>query len=275
MKLRLLLATVIGGVLLSTSAIAQRAYYGVTVTPVGATDTSLITITVNPNLTCPRVGGLSTASVLRIHSGATVGGSAWQNVVPADADSASWRVTGFTRVGDNWVKSFRPRAYFTGVAAGEPITGINFVLNGGPIGGNQWSIEGKSCAADGTVPGGDAGNFFIALPVPATISNQVLDTQITVVGVKPMLKKTSLFGSVTPNPFSASTSLTYSLNSNEVVSVKVFNAIGAEVATLVSGVQTAGTHNVTWNAAKASKGVYLISIVAGNKVDSRRLVKID
>jgi len=275
MKLRLLLTTIGCGILLSTTAFAQRAYYGVTVTPVGATAQDEITITVNPTLTCPRVGGLADAQVLRIHSGATVAGAAWQAVVPADADSAAWRITGFTRIGDNWVKTYRPSTYYTGVAAGETITGINFVLNGGPIGGNQWSIEGKSCQADGTVPGGDAGNFFIPFPVPTTISNQVLDTQIAVLGVKPVLKKANIFGSVQPNPFAGSTSLKYNLSGNENVSVKVYNAIGVEVATLAEGAQTAGTHTITWNAATASKGIYLVRIVAGNKTDSRRLVKID
>lgn len=50
-----------------------------------------------------------------------------------------------------------------------------------------------------------------------------------------------------PNPFNPSTKITYALSAPGVVTLKVFNVLGQEVATLVNGNNAAGTFEVVWN----------------------------
>ncbi|MEW6512051.1 MAG: T9SS type A sorting domain-containing protein [Bacteroidota bacterium] len=64
-----------------------------------------------------------------------------------------------------------------------------------------------------------------------------------------------------PNPFNPSTVISYSLPFDSRVTLKVFNLLGQEVATLVNGVVSAGAHQVEWHPAQTS-GVYFYRLEA-------------
>ena len=68
-----------------------------------------------------------------------------------------------------------------------------------------------------------------------------------------------------PNPFNPSTKIKFSLASDSKVSVKVFNLLGQQVAELLSGEYAAGRHEVTFNAASLSSGIYFYVINAAGK----------
>jgi hypothetical protein len=61
---------------------------------------------------------------------------------------------------------------------------------------------------------------------------------------------------VAPNPLNSVTRLQYELPAEGEVSIKVFDVIGREVATMVKAVQKAGVYNAGFNATNLSKGVY-------------------
>ncbi|MDR3665462.1 MAG: T9SS type A sorting domain-containing protein [Ignavibacteriaceae bacterium] len=67
-----------------------------------------------------------------------------------------------------------------------------------------------------------------------------------------------------PNPFNPTTIIKYQIPQNSYVSLKVFNSLGQEVATLVNGMINAGTHDVQFNASNLSSGVYFYVIKAGD-----------
>jgi subtilisin family serine protease len=85
-----------------------------------------------------------------------------------------------------------------------------------------------------------------------------------------------------PNPFNPSTSINYSLPEDAFVTVKVYDALGREVKTLISGHQTAESYRIVWNGTDASgrsvaSGMYLYRIVATNAsgkvfADSKRMI---
>ena len=67
-----------------------------------------------------------------------------------------------------------------------------------------------------------------------------------------------------PNPFNPSTIINYTLPSNEYVSLKVYDIIGREVATLINQQQSAGVYDVEFNASNFTSGVYFYKIEAGS-----------
>jgi len=50
-----------------------------------------------------------------------------------------------------------------------------------------------------------------------------------------------------PNPFNPTTSVRYELTEPVHVTLKIFNALGREIRTLVDAMQEAGTHSAVWN----------------------------
>jgi flagellar hook assembly protein FlgD len=88
-----------------------------------------------------------------------------------------------------------------------------------------------------------------------------------------------------PNPFNPSTKITYTIPTpasssplakgrNEVgfVSLKVYDSLGNEVATLVNEEKPAGLHEVTWDSANSPSGVYFCQLRAGNSIDTKKMI---
>jgi hypothetical protein len=77
-----------------------------------------------------------------------------------------------------------------------------------------------------------------------------------------------------PNPFNPSTTIEFAIPKTEFVSVKIYNLLGQEVATLVSQTLKAGFYKYGWNASGLSSGVYYYSIKAGEFHDVKKMVLI-
>ncbi len=75
-----------------------------------------------------------------------------------------------------------------------------------------------------------------------------------------------------PNPFNPSTTIRFGLPSASDVTVKIFNLIGQEVATLFDGRKEAGVHDLQFDATNLSSGVYLYRIQAGDLVRVNRML---
>jgi hypothetical protein len=75
-----------------------------------------------------------------------------------------------------------------------------------------------------------------------------------------------------PNPFNPSTVITYTLPKADYVTLKVYNMLGQEVATLVKGYVPASTYKVTFDASKLVSGVYIYSLRAGKIHVSQKMI---
>jgi len=74
-----------------------------------------------------------------------------------------------------------------------------------------------------------------------------------------------------PNPFNPTTIIAYAVPEATDVTVKVFNMLGQEVATLASGYHDAGRYEVAFNANDLSAGIYLYTIKAGSVAVTKRM----
>ncbi|MCX6120573.1 MAG: ice-binding family protein [Ignavibacteriales bacterium] len=79
-----------------------------------------------------------------------------------------------------------------------------------------------------------------------------------------------------PNPFNPSTKIQYSLEKAGMVSLKIFNMLGGEVATLVNTRQEAGSYTVPFNTSEErlslASGVYFYRLESGSFVSVKKLV---
>ncbi len=77
-----------------------------------------------------------------------------------------------------------------------------------------------------------------------------------------------------PNPFNPSTTIAFALPKPSEVTLKIFDAFGREVATLVEGKLPAGRHEVVLDASPFSSGVYFYRLHAGKFAQTRRLLLV-
>jgi len=75
-----------------------------------------------------------------------------------------------------------------------------------------------------------------------------------------------------PNPANTSTIINYTLQNSEKVTLKVYNTVGAEIATLVNSTQNAGSHQVVYNTANLSSGLYFYKLQAGNHSEIQKMI---
>ena len=74
-----------------------------------------------------------------------------------------------------------------------------------------------------------------------------------------------------PNPFNPSTRIKFQLQNQQDVSLKVYNLLGQEVATLVNETMNAGVYEVNFDASQLSSGMYIYTISAGEFRESRKM----
>jgi len=77
-----------------------------------------------------------------------------------------------------------------------------------------------------------------------------------------------------PNPFNPSTNIEFALPEQAEVSLKVYNLLGREIYTLVSGKMNAGNHKVEFNASGLSTGLYFYRIQAGSFIQTKKMMLI-
>lgn len=75
-----------------------------------------------------------------------------------------------------------------------------------------------------------------------------------------------------PNPFNPSTTIEFSLPQSGFVTLKVYNVLGEEMATLVSEKLSAKSYSYVWNASKFAGGIYLYRLQAGDYIETRKMV---
>ena len=75
-----------------------------------------------------------------------------------------------------------------------------------------------------------------------------------------------------PNPFSSNTVISYSLSGEEKVSLRIYDSLGHEIATLADETQSEGTHSLYWNGQNQSAGIYFCQLMAGNQLSTIKMV---
>jgi hypothetical protein len=141
-----------------------------------------------------------------------------------------------------------------------------------------------------SLPGVPAGNYALltekagyaspsnsvsvsSLQYTATVSDITIDPVVaTAVSELHSVPTGFVLGQNYPNPFNPTTVIQYSLPAQGMVSMVLYNVLGQEVATLASGVQTAGVHQVIVDGKGLASGVYFYRLSTGANTETRRMV---
>lgn len=170
--------------------------------------------------------------------------------------------------------------YLDSVAA---ITVENFACDNG--GGNpvsvQWGVENdvsKLLLSFSSLSGGTL--YSMQLRNLKSINGVLMtDTVITFTAKGPATGIDDVSGNVKgynlaqnyPNPFNPSTVIKYHLAESNLVTLKIYDVMGNEIATLVDEVMPAGAHSIEFNAEHLSSGVYFYQLRSGEFVDMKKL----
>ncbi|MDP2365141.1 MAG: YCF48-related protein, partial [Ignavibacteria bacterium] len=77
-----------------------------------------------------------------------------------------------------------------------------------------------------------------------------------------------------PNPFNPSTKISWQSPVGSWQTLKIYDVLGKEVATLVNEEKPAGNYEVNWNASNLSSGVYMYKLQTGNFVETKKMILI-
>jgi hypothetical protein len=77
-----------------------------------------------------------------------------------------------------------------------------------------------------------------------------------------------------PNPFNPSTTISFILRKKSHVSLKIYNVVGQEVATLLDGTKTSGSYFIRFDGSNLPSGVYLYRLIADNLSQTHKMILI-
>ena len=75
-----------------------------------------------------------------------------------------------------------------------------------------------------------------------------------------------------PNPFNPSTRISYTIPSASLVNLKVYDAIGNEITTLVNEEKQSGIYSVDFDATDLTGGIYFYQIISGSFVKTKKMI---
>jgi hypothetical protein len=231
----------------------------VTISPANATGEDPITITLDANAACVPTGKSAVtaagATGVFMHSGVgivadvTDPDGAWTNVI--NWDEPGTQLTAGATAGTYSITITQRRFY--NVPAGETIYRLSMVFNGG-----SWDFEAK----DPTAVPGECADFFVELSTATSVNEKAIEA----VSVKTY-----------PNPFSASTTVSFTTLKQANVKVTAVNILGQEVATIANKQMEEGKHFIVWNGESTNgqqlpNGQYFIQVSVDGAVSTSKVV---
>ena len=125
-------------------------------------------------------------------------------------------------------------------------------------------------------PGYDINGRMRPYPAGSNPDMGAWESKVGIVGIEPQpspgIPKSYALEQNYPNPFNPSTMIKLALPKSSEVSLKVFNILGEEVATLVSEKLSTGSYSYEWDAGGLASGVYLYRLEAEGFVQTRKMI---
>jgi hypothetical protein len=141
--------------------------------------------------------------------------------------------------------------------------------------GDTWTLRNEGLSGTGYIYSLLISNGYV---YAGTYGSSVWRRPVTeVIGIKKISTKVpdkySLFQNY-PNPFNPSTIIKYQITSNQIVSLKVYNLLSKEIATLVDEKQSPGIYEVSFDGSVFPSGVYFYVLETPNYKETKKMLMI-
>ena len=108
------------------------------------------------------------------------------------------------------------------------------------------------------------------IEIPVTIV--MLENLVTNVDGNELTPENFVLGQNYPNPFNPSTTIKYMIKDQSLVSLKIYDVLGNEVATLVNEIKPKGAYTLKFDASSLPSGVYFYKLNAGSFTDTKKMI---
>ena len=129
-------------------------------------------------------------------------------------------------------------------------------------------ILADSCGFSNPVPPPNGTGF----PEQQYVMSVTGDMGITSIEDDNKISMTFMLNQNYPNPFNPTTTIKYQLLENNFISVKVYDVLGGEIASLVNEKKAAGSYEVNFDASNLASGVYFYKLQAGKYLETKKMV---
>ena len=147
---------------------------------------------------------------------------------------------------------------------------LQFQINGSAGGGDE--VSSIALQQDGKIVlGGYSKDIYTSYEF--SLARLYPNPTIGIKDQNVMVNSFNLFQNY-PNPFNPSTLIKYQLPAAGIVSLKVYDILGKEVASLINGYKPAGYNQVSFNASALPSGVYIYQIRSGDYFLSRKMMLV-
>jgi len=109
-------------------------------------------------------------------------------------------------------------------------------------------------------------------PNPRRWDSVMVNISLTDVGENSFSPSEFMLYNNYPNPFNPSTTIRYSIPEASFTSIKIYDALGNQVSSLVNETKTAGTYEVMFNATNLSSGIYYYELQAGSFTQTKKMI---
>ncbi len=161
------------------------------------------------------------------------------------------------------------------------MVGVSLTLRLPGIAGHNWEAAWLDPGTGDTtfVSTGASVSDTLTIQAPAFRADlllhlKVAGTPTAVRGSNQKMSSVYMLAQNYPNPFNPTTVIRYELPNSSHVILKVYDVLGREVATLVDGLQSAGAHEVDFNAARFAGGVYFYRLTTLAFTEVRKMILI-
>ena len=185
------------------------------------------------------------------------------NWVPADTTTGNMKV--LTNIGGN--------LWRTTVTAPSGTNAGQYAYKFAAMYPGADTINGGSSPLDNENPNDFNHTFVLSDNEPLiTLWNNWADITTDVKEITDLVPVAFELGQNYPNPFNPSTTIKFSVPEAGLVTLRVFNLLGQEVATLLNSEKTAGVYEATFDASTLSSGIYFYTLEAKNFSSTKKMV---
>jgi hypothetical protein len=170
--------------------------------------------------------------------------------------------------------------YFSTPDSGA-VTGDNGTVRMTTNGGDSWFTDPYFSGVSGTITSISqmprSERTFTAVSNNNTLYIAAEDTNLVIIGIKNIsseIPREFTLSQNYPNPFNPSTKFKVQISKSSDVKIVIFDVTGKELETLVNEQLKPGTYEIDFNGSRFSSGVYFYKLIAGDYIETRKMMLV-